>query len=405
MGKKFSLLDIFSGPGGLSLGLQLSEFFEPTVAIENNHYAAGTYQRNFPNSSVIEAKVESVSSKDVLKKARIHGFQRIDAICGGPPCRPFSKANRGKTQWKVVKSVKKISVHPDWKNYLRFVKELKPKFVIAENVMGFRSNKDVSSYFVRNLKKLGYTVHSPILESDKSGVPQRRKRILIIAIRAKVPEKSLQPLQSGEQLKVIDAIYDLPSLSNENPGSFVSKYEDKKISPYASKLKGTQKTLYNHQAHSVHDVMKKRFSFILQGYNLKRAWTEKMIPKEVLRSSYALMGRRRLYTIKSLEKIHSNIYRRLSWGEICPTLTNARKTVLIHPSQDRLLSVRECARLQSFPDFFAFSGSLNQQYQQVADAVPPLLMIDVANVIVPAYRIAKTSVKLAKTVALAQAIL
>jgi len=112
---------------------------------------------------------------------------------------------------------------------------------------------------------------------------------------------------------------------------------------------------------------------------LRRAWIEGKIPKDLLQSQYIVKGRvRKGFSNKTLQNMHSNIYRRLKWNDVSYTITHVRKAVLIHPLQDRLLSIREAARLQSFPDWFRFSGSLNQQYQQIADAVPPLLAKAVA---------------------------
>ena len=162
-------------------------------------------------------------------------------------------------------------------------------------------------------------------------------------------------------------------MTNERSGELQSTYLPNKTSNYIKILKGRQNTLWNHQTHSVHPVMKKRFKYIPQGCNLKQAWEKKKIPKDVARSSYFQNGRIRKYTLKAIKEMHSNIYSRLSQSGLSPTLTNAKKTVILHPRQNRIVSVRECARLQSFSDSYVFYGSLNQQYQQVADAVPPLL--------------------------------
>lgn len=383
----YSLVDIFCGSGGLSKGLSLSKFFVPVASIECNKAAADTYKKNFPTATVLETKVANVKGKELLAVARRNGFQKVDAICGGPPCRPFSKSNRGSTQWKVVKKIQNIAHHPDWVHFIRLIKELKPKFVVAENVMGFRSNKDVFTPFVFSLEKLGYTVTTPFVDIRKFGVPQKRKRIIILAIKGKVDRGRLMFSETpNEETLIRDAISDLPSLSNSKPGKQKSHYLKRQLPSYAKKLRGRTNVLYNHTVHSVNPIMLKRFKYIPQGYNLKTAWEAGKIPKTIFRSSYKHLGRTRRYTKKSLENIHSNIYRRLKWKETSPTLTHPRKTVIIHPTQNRLLSVRECARLQSFPDNFVFTGSINQQYQQIADAVPPYLAKQVGITIVKAIK-------------------
>lgn len=370
----YSLVDIFCGAGGLSKGLKMSGFFEPVAGVELNADASDTYRKNFPSAEVLQTEVMNMTGKQLLKIARNKGHRRVDALCGGPPCKPFSQANKGKTHWKFIKKIKKIAFHPDWENFLRLVRELDPLFVIAENVMGFRTNREVFLPFVEQLKEMGYTVASPLLDASKFGIPQKRMRIIILALKGDFDPNELEPSPTiHEPNYVCDAIFDLPPLTNKNVGTYKSSYIGKILPPYAKKLRKNKQTLYNHQTHSVHPVMQKRFVHIPPGYNLKKAWEEGKIPKKILKSSYELMGRKRRYSLKALEQIHSNIYRKLRWKKLSPTLTHPRKTVIIHPTQNRLLSVRECARLQSFPDNFVFTGTMNQQYQQIADAVPPLL--------------------------------
>ena len=379
-------MDVFCGAGGLSTGLSASKFFKPIAAVECYGPAAETYQKNFPKADVLQTRIENVSSKQLLDIAKKKGFKKIDALCGGPPCKPFSRANTGSTQWKIVKTTKKIAYHPDWKHFLRLITQLSPKFVIAENVMGFRSNRDVFAPFVEKLEDLGYTVVSPLLKASDFGVHQNRERIIIIAAKGKFTKDSLIPKKIlSEKLSVKHAIGDLPPLTNTQTGNQKTTYD--KFDNHSKKSKKT--ILLNHETHSVNPVMKKRFEYIPQGYNLKKAWDEKKIPKKIACSSYVHLGRVRKYTLKGIKLMHSNIYRRLSWKEPAPTLTNARKTVILHPNQDRILSVRECARIQSFQDNFVFCGSLNQQYQQVADAVPPLLAKHVGLTIVRASKLVK----------------
>jgi len=372
------LLDIFSGAGGLSKGLSMSEAFQPIANIECDHAAARTYENNFPQAHVFKERIENVTPESVLDVIRKKGHSKIDAICGGPPCRPFSKANRGSTQWKIVKETQNIARHPDWINYLRFVRELKPSFVIAENVMGFRRNTEVFAPFVNALKRMGYSVSPTLLNVSKFGVPQTRERIIIIAAKGKFSSSDLVPIQQDRKVPTVhDAIIDLPKLNNEKHGKEISSYTMRPSSNYASLLRSRQDILYNHVVHSVHPVVQKRFQYIPQGYNLKKAWNEGKIPKDILCAGYELRGRIRKYTPEAMNNIHGNIYRRIKWKSPSPTITHPRKTVLIHPSQNRLLSVRECARIQGFPDSFRFFGSINQQYQQVADAVPPLLSMEI----------------------------
>lgn len=385
---KYSLADLFAGPGGLSLGFKLSGFFRPVVAVESHQKVAETYENNF-GLRVIKRKIAQVKPKEILEAGRQLGHKSIDVVVGGPPCRPFTLANTGGTRWERIKEEinknkklkQKIVNHPDWYDFWKMIDALKPRAVVAENVMGFRTQGDVFSRFLQRLELSGYATCFRKLDAQYFGVPQKRKRIFIVGIRDFFGDKdSLLPRnpQEGNRLTVEHATSDLPALSNDSPGSEISKYNRGRPTSYQSLMRRNSKTLYDHIAHSVHPVMAERFQYIPPGYNLRKTWVEGKIPETSMQSQYVRRKVRKGFSKKTLENMHSNIYRRLKWRDVSPTITHVRKTVLIHPLQDRLLSVREAARLQSFPDWFRFSGSLNQQYQQIADAVPPLLAKAVA---------------------------
>jgi DNA (cytosine-5)-methyltransferase 1 len=179
-------------------------------------------------------------------------------------------------------------------------------------------------------------------------------------------------------VKVKEAIGDLPSLSNEKPNCEKPTYEPGHPTSFQSLMRDGQTKVQDHTVHVVHPVMAKRFEYIPQGYNLLKALRERRIPANVMKKTYFRGKRIVAFSEKTLKNMHSNIYRRLEWNKPSCTITHVRKTVLIHPLEHRLLSVREAARLQSFPDWYRFSGSINQQYQQIADAVPPLLAKELA---------------------------
>lgn len=377
----YSLVDLYAGPGGLSLGFQLSGFFQPVVAVESNAKVAETYQNNL-GAKVDITDVRKVEPKELLKVAEEQGFRGIDIVVGGPPCRPFTAANTGGTRWKKIReeieSRKKIPEHPDWFNFWRIVDELQPSAVVAENVIGFGTEHEVFQKFIERLESSGYVTDFCKLNAQYFGVPQRRRRIFIAGVKSSIASKgSVLPRNPPESdVKIItikQAISDLPELSNDSPGSEMFKYRKGRPTFYQSLMRGHSRVLYDHIAHSVHPTMAERFQHIPQGYNLRKTWIEGKIPETSMQSQYVRGRTRKGFSQKTLENMHSNIYRRLKWEDVSYTITHVRKTVLIHPLQDRLLSVREAARLQSFPDWFRFSGSLSQQYQQIADAVPPLL--------------------------------
>ena len=382
LARRLSFADLFSGPGGLSLGFKMSGFFEPVVAVESNSNAAETYRTNF-GVDVFEMKVGEVDPAELLRKATEKGYDAIDAVIGGPPCRPFTTANKGGTRWEKIKENNKgkngYTEHPDWLSFWQIIEALnpQPRIVVAENVMGFKNHDDVFSKFLNRLRK-HYTTCFRELHAHCFGVPQNRKRIFIVGIKDfdEKPELILpvnpQP-ESVKQVAVKDAISDLPELSNSYPGTQISTYKRGRPTRYESSLRGECKVLHDHITHSVHPTMAERFTHIPPGYSLGKAWAEEIVPKASMHSYYFVGNIKKEFSKNTLKNMHSNIYRRLGWREASCTITHVRKTVLIHPLQDRLLSIREAARLQSFPDWFRFSGSVSQQYQQIADAVPPFL--------------------------------
>jgi len=384
--RKYSLADFYAGPGGLSLGFKQSGFFQPVVAVESNSQASETYENNL-GVKVITKDVANVAPNELLKVAKEQGYKGIDVVVGGPPCQAFTTSNTKGTHWKKIKEQNEKNgncvENQDWINFWKIIEALEPRAFVAENVMGFRTDKDVMSDFIKRSEPFDYVTGHCKLDAQFYGVPQRRKRIFVIGLKDYSQNKDSllpknPPKTSVKLVTVRNALGDLPKLSNDYPGSIISKYKRGRPTSYQSLMKYNAEILYDHVTHSVHPKMAERFQYIPQGYNLRKTWIEGKIPEDCMRSSYVIGKRERRFSENTLENMHSNIYRRLKWDDVSWTITHVRKTVLIHPLQDRLISVRESARLQSFPDWYRFSGSLNQQYQQIANAVPPLLAKAVA---------------------------
>lgn len=375
---KFSFVDLFSGPGGLSLGFKLSDFFEPVGAVESNPIAATTYSNNL-QVEVLQKTIQHVTAVELCAIAKRKGFNSIDAVVGGPPCRPFTTANKGGTRWEKIKQKNGgVTEHPDWLNFWKIIDSFdpKPRFVVVENVMTIKDHDDVFMKFLDRLNS-NYKVVTGVFHADDFGVPQSRKRLFIVGVKGfEGDEKQILNLEQEKsktkKVVVEDAIGDLPKLSNENNLS-IYKYNRGRPSGYQVLMRNKKGFVYDHIVHSVHPIMAERFKYIPQGYNLKKTWIEGKIPQKLMESTYYSQGKWHTFSQNTLENMHANIYRRLRWDDVSCTITHVRKTVLIHPLQDRLLSVREAARLQSFPDWYRFSGSISQQYQQIADAVPPFL--------------------------------
>ena len=242
-----------------------------------------------------------------------------------------------------------------FQEFLRCICLVMPDWVVIENVKGFAHLQQ--GFFLKNLlkelKKIGYSANYKILNAVDYGVPQTRDRIFIVASRHGVIFNFPDPT-AKHPVSVREAIEDLPELSN---GSLEYKlnYKCPPNSVYGKKMRGSEKKSLNNYVTKNSDMVIQRYKYIPQGGNWKN------IPSELM-SNY-----------KDHNRCHHGIYRRLSYDKPSTVIGNYRKNMLIHPTEDRGLSVREAARLQSFPDWYEFKGPLISQQQQVGDAVPPLL--------------------------------
>ncbi len=333
-------VDIFSGAGGLSVGAKMAGI-ESILAIEYDIHAANTYKRNHKKTKVLNQDIKNVNPLEHTSKSPFILF-------GGPPCQGFSSANT---------KTRNLNNPNNWmfKEYIRFIKDLEPEWFLFENVVGFKSfnNGKFAKEVEKELSDIGYETNSNILCASDFGVPQKRKRFFIIGNKSG-KKFDFNSLKEQDKVNVKDAIYDLPSLENgEQLMSANYKYEAN--NPYLRIMrKNSKKALQNIVSRNKKHILE-RYKYIKQGQN----W--EAIPKQLL-NNYS-----------STNNMHSGIYKRLDENQPTVTIANYRKSMLIHPTEDRGLSLREAARLQSFPDDFIFEGPLSFQQQQVGNAVPPLL--------------------------------
>lgn len=338
-------VDIFSGAGGMSIGAVMAGI-SPVLAVEYDKYAADTYKTNHKNTKVLACDIKTVNPLEHTKKYPFILF-------GGPPCQGFSVANT---------KTRNLENPNNWmfQEYLRFVKDLEPEWFLFENVVGFKSfDKGKFAIEVEEaLKALGYETNSSVLNASDFGVPQDRKRFFIVGHRIekggiKFDFDALP--KEGQKVTVGDALSDLPSLVNGDKIKEAS-YRFHSSNPYVKQMRGklkyaSQNFVTENKAHIV-----ERYKVIKQGENWQAAKDNGL-----------------LKTYTSTKHTHSGIYKRLEENKPSVTIANYRKSMLIHPHEDRGLSLREAARLQSFPDNFIFKGTLSFQQQQVGNAVPPLL--------------------------------
>jgi DNA (cytosine-5)-methyltransferase 1 len=347
-------VDLFSGAGGLSLGFSRVGF-EVASWLEIDHYAAATLRANHPKQEglehdpVIEGDIRNVQPAEVEKRLRQIGATRADVLIGGPPCKGFSRSNkRTRTKSNPLNSL--------YLEYLRFARALNPRIIVMENVSDIRlfEKGDVVEDIQSELEAMGYFVQ-PVttLDASKFGVPQVRHRTIIIAHKRRM--KFDYPQATCEVPHTVwEAISDLPKVKNGNLVDELA-YSSDPTNDYQRKMRADSANVGNNLVTLNGELVLKRYKHIPQGGN----WRD--IPDELMQN----------YADK--ERCHNWIYRRLPADKPSVTITNFRKNMLIHPHEDRGLSVREAARLQSFPDSYRFSGGILHQQQQVADAVPPLM--------------------------------
>jgi DNA (cytosine-5)-methyltransferase 1 len=333
----YTAIDLFSGAGGLSLGAQ-NAGFEIVVAVEKDKDFALTFKKNHPNSTVITDDIRNINTQQLNIKPFI--------IFGGPPCQGFSISN---TQTRNIDNKNNLL----FEEFIRFVKELESEWFLFENVEGIVSfNKGATIKHIEQcFKDLGYIVSSKIVCASDYGVPQNRNRFIMVGNKSGICFEFPKPQK--KKITVADAISDLPDLENGQQLE-VGKYKNIG-STFAKKMrKGSKNPLQNYVSKNA-DYVIERYSYIGQGQN----W--RAIPEHLM------------LNYKNSQNCHSGIYKRLDLNKPSVVISNYRKNMLIHPFQNRGLSVREAARLQSFPDTFIFEGSIMKIQQQIGNAVPPLM--------------------------------
>jgi DNA (cytosine-5)-methyltransferase 1 len=336
-------IDLFSGAGGMSLGA-LASGLEVALAVESDPHASATYIKNHPCVKVLTQDIATIKDLSISVPS---GKQTV--VFGGPPCQGFSTSNQ-RTRSKDNPT--------NWlfSHYLRIVRSIRPDWVVFENVKGLAETS--GGFFLKrvtsSLKRYGYTVSQWTLNAADFNVPQRRWRLFIVASLHGHVVMQPNPITTS-YVTVHDAIADLPVLRNGSQFEDARPYRTAAHSAYSSAMRGQLKSCKNHLVTASNAKILSRYHHIPAGGN----WED--IPARLMKN-YA-----------DRERCHTGIYKRLRSNEPSIVIGNFRKNMLIHPTQTRGLSVREAARLQSFPDDFEFTGSIGFQQQQVGNAVPPLL--------------------------------
>lgn len=324
---KYNVVELFAGAGGLALGLEKAGF-ESKATLEINKWAVKTLKTNRPHWNVIEGditKISQVGIKNYLKDS-----DDIDLLSGGYPCQSFSYAGNR----LGIEDVRGTLFY----DFAEILKELKPKMFFAENVKGLvtHDNGRTLQVMLAIFKDVGYEVDYQVLNSLHYGVAQKRQRVVIIGtrkdIKEKIGESYSYPKPHDKHLVLKDVLQNVPE-------SGCATYNDKK---------------------------KEVLKYVSPG----GCWRDLPddIAREYMKTTYFMGGGR------------TGIARRLSWEE--PGLTvlcspAQKQTERCHPDELRPFSIRENARIQSFPDEWKFEGSLSEQYKQIGNAVPVNLAMEV----------------------------
>lgn len=341
--KKYIGIDIFSGAGGLSLGAKMAGI-DVQYAVEINKYAAASFEQNNKKAKVLTGDIAKIKTSDLKLKDK-----EVFVIMGGPPCQGFSMSN---TMSRNMDNDKNFL----YLEFVRFVRELQPKWFVLENVWGLTKMNDGQTLemITESFRALGYDVKAQILWANNYGVPQKRYRCFIVGNCVGVDFGFPEPQETN--VTVWDAFADLPPLTNGQmlaESDYTMPIEE--ASEYAQLMRRNSDKARQNFVSLNNDLVIQRYRYIPQGGN----WRD--IP-DFLMTNYADKSR-----------CHSGIYKRLRANTPSVVISNYRKSMLIHPTQDRGLSVREAARLQSFPDDFIFCGPHMSIQQQIGNAVPPLL--------------------------------
>lgn len=370
-------IDCFSGPGGICTGLHAAGF-ETLIAIEFIKSCVDTYAANHPEVHVIHSDIRDVTAEQILPYIPENG---VDLVTSGMPCETFSTAgNSSRAAYDDRQFL--------FREGIRIAKITNARMILFENVpmittkrIAKDSKKLVLDVLKEELAGAGYKNYKQfIIDAEKYGVPQKRKRFFILASKEPTDEISAPKPTTSVDVTVEDAFCDIPPVEantwTENPN-----YLPGKSSAYTRLMQDDrfwrretkERKLLNHLPMNHRAYVIERFHILRQGEGLKGLFA-RLEPDEL----ESLQKRKVVPKVVYVKRNY-----RLRWDEASPTVTSHALDEFVHPEQDRALTVRECARLQSFPDSYDFVGgpylvahddhSQQDKYEQIGDAVPPLV--------------------------------
>ena len=330
-------VDFFCGAGGMSYGLTQAGI-KVLAGIDNSKDCEATYQRNIPEARYIRHDIVSLTAPELGRRLGIQPDDPDLIFCGCSPCQFWSKIRTDK-----MKSEKTAFL---LKQFQRFIRHFRPGFVVVENVPGLARTKDhtILDDFIRFLKKLNYNCADGIINAVQYGVPQNRMRYLLIASRV-AEVRPLPKDETSEHLTVADVIGQMNGFAPISAGT-------------------RDQSEFNHTTMSLSDKNLERIAITPRSGGTRKAWA----------------GRADLQidAYRQSDAIFRDVYGRMAWDKPAPTITTKFLSLsngrFGHPDEDRAISVREGAALQTFPASYVFVGSsLAALGRQIGNAVPPVL--------------------------------
>ena len=332
---KLKVIDLFCGAGGLSLGFE-NAGFDILLGIDNDAKALETFELNHKGAKSICGDITQITYKENIKP--IIGDANIDVIIGGPPCQGMSLS--GPRKFDDPRNKLYLS-------YIRLVDEIRPKAFVIENVPGLVGlfGGQIKDSIIQKFSDMGYKIEYKILCAADYGVPQMRKRVVFVGYKK---GKFEFPLENNEYISCEMALSDLPPLI-DSIGSEKMKYETSAHNDYQRMMRKHSQTVCNHIAAKHSEKVQYIISLVPAGGNYKS------LPEE----------------LKNTRNFHV-AWTRFPDNKPAPTIDTGHRHHF-HYKYNRVPTVRECARIQSFPDDFIFLGNKTQQFRQVGNAVPPLM--------------------------------
>lgn len=350
MAKKFTCLDLFCGCGGLSKGFSLAGY-RVIGGVDFNAPAIKTFQLNFPQATGVCCNLLDMDASRIVEK---FGDQNVDVLIGGPPCQGFSTANRYGDEEKRDPRNKLFF------QFVKFVDIYEPRAIVIENVRGILTmNKGYAAKRIREIfSERGYSVSNCILNAADYGVPQKRLRNFFVMLKQGGPFDFDQLVRVEHCPTVLEAIGELYEFNEPDVKSVTISTPP--LTSFQRFLRTEDSSVENHDVRFPAQKVQDRIAYVPQGGN----WQD--VPPEMWPTTR--------------NNRHSSAYKRLKEDEqSCTIDTGNNHSNYFHPLYNRLPTVREAARLQSFPDEFVFLGNRSEQYRQVGNAVPPLMSKAVAD--------------------------